>query len=96
MGRLLSCVPIVALREATWSQPLEWRGHLTEAYYRVFREQPGQWVLIQCMNVKDALNKLDKANSQKIATLLGIPLQQKIVTFSKQDLLYLAKWLTKS
>lgn len=74
MGRLLSCVPIVALREATWSQPLEWRGHLTEAYYRVFREQPGQWVLIKCMNVKDALNKLDKANSQKIATLLGIPL----------------------
>lgn len=71
MGRLLSCVPIVALREATWSQSLEWRGHLTEAYYRVFREQPGQWVLIQ-----------------RIATLLGIPSQQKIVTFSKQDLLY--------
>lgn len=81
MGRLLSCVP----REATWSQSLEWRGHLTKAYYRVFREQPGQWVLIQHMSVKDALNKLD---SQKIATLLGIPSQQKIVTFSKQDLLY--------
>lgn len=88
MGRLLSCVPIVALRGATWSQSLEWRGHLTEAYYKVFREQPGQWVLIQHMTFKDTLNKLDKANSQKIATLLDNPSQQKIVTFSKQDLLY--------